>query len=190
MMSGVRCGETFEKENYASQVLAGTEFEHCTFSDCDFSYTDLSGVFFTDCVFKTCRFVVCELRSAHMQNVKFGNCRLSGLDFGKCAALGFSVEFSSSVLDNCVFRERKMAKTQFSRTELRNCFFSQSDLCGASFDECRLPETVFERCLLVGADFRTATDFNIDPGQNTIRKAKFSTYNLAGLLTAFGIVIE
>ena len=115
---------------------------------------------------------------------------MASVDFGQCEALGFSVDFRHSKLDNCSFRKRKMSGTPFSKSVLNDCFFTESDLTGASFDDCSLPGTVFDRCTLKGADFRSASEFAIDPAQNNLRKAKFSTYNLAGLLSGYGIVIE
>lgn len=186
----VHCGEDFGPERSVAEILSGAEFEKCGFTGCDFSYADFSGVLFSECRFSRCRLTVPKTESTHMQGVLFEECRISGLDFGKCASLGFSVGFRSCRLDDCLFRKRKMPKTIFFRSELHDCFFSETDLSGASFEACMLPGTLFERCSLRGADFRTASDFSIDPAQNTIRKAKFSTYNLAGLLTAYGIEIE
>lgn len=65
-----------------------------------------------------------------------------------------------------------------------------ADLSGAVFDQCDLSGAKFEGTQLEKADFRTAFHFSIDPVKNSIRKARFSSMNLEGLLHAFGIEIE
>jgi len=40
------------------------------------------------------------------------------------------------------------------------------------------------------ADFRTAYNFSIDPEVNKINRAKFSSMNLAGLLSKYDIEID
>ena len=46
-----------------------------------------------------------------------------------------------------------------------------------------------DRTNLSGADFSTAFNFDIDPEANTIKKAKFSSYGLQGLLTKYNLQI-
>lgn len=186
----LHCGKRFEKISYASQSLQGAEFESCVFRECDFSYTDFAEALLVDCRMESCRFVVPKLENSHLRNVVFEKCRLAGLDFGQCAAPGFSVEFRGSRTESCSFYQRKMGRTRFDDSELIACLFADCDLTEASFAGCRLTDTDFDRCRLGGADFRTAVDFRIDPVSNTIKKARFSHDNLAGLLTGFDLVIE
>jgi uncharacterized protein YjbI with pentapeptide repeats len=58
--------------------------------------------------------------------------------------------------------------------------FSQCDLSGAIFDHTNLEKV----------DFRTATNFTINPSLNTLKKAKFSMPSVVGLLKNFDIIIE
>lgn len=180
----------FTKVGYASQTLRNREFESCVFKECDFSYSDLNTNVFTDCTFRACRFVLTKVADTVLKNVVFEECQLAGVDFGQCAVFGFGVRFTACSLDNCSFYGRKMAKTSFAKSKMRACFFSECDLHGADFDNCTLAETEFHRCNLSGADFRTAAEFCISPENNTIKKAKFSNYNLSGLLTTYDLVIE
>ena len=45
-------------------------------------------------------------------------------------------------------------------------------------------------CYLDKSDFRTAFNFNINPGINSLRNAKFSRNTLDGLLSNTKIIIE
>ena len=186
---GLYADRTFTRLDGAVRDFVQAEFEHCTFAGCDFSYADLSHAFFSECLFRECRMVVPGLSAVHLRKAVFDGCLLSGLDFGQCVKAGFGVSFVRSRLDNCSFYELKMPGTRFDDCELTGCLFAESDLTGASFDGCKLPATDFDRCRLERADFRTATEFAIDPGRNMLRRAKFSPYNLAGLLAVYGIEI-
>ena len=82
------------------------------------------GALFTGCAFRLCRFVVPDLKRVHLQSAVFEECQLSGVDFGQCEALGFSVDFRHSKLDNCSFRKRKMSGTPFSKSGPERLLFS------------------------------------------------------------------
>jgi len=49
---------------------------------------------------------------------------------------------------------------------------------------------VFENTILEGADFRSATNYSINPAKNKIKKAKFSSDGIRGLLDSYAILIE
>jgi len=49
---------------------------------------------------------------------------------------------------------------------------------------------MFSRNNLSGVDFRTASNFAIDPEDNKMKGAKFSSENLEGLLKKYGIIVE
>ena len=60
----------------------------------------------------------------------------------------------------------------------------------AKFDETDLKSAVFNRTNLQAANFLTAFNYSIDPEMNNIRKAKFSTQGIHGLLAKYDIKIE
>jgi uncharacterized protein YjbI with pentapeptide repeats len=68
--------------------------------------------------------------------------------------------------------------------------FSESDLSNATFDNCDLLTATFDRTVLEKADFRTAYNYAIDPENNRIKKARFSTAGLAGLLFKYDLDIK
>ncbi len=68
--------------------------------------------------------------------------------------------------------------------------FVEANLSGIKFIECDLLGAIFENTNLERTDFRTAYNYTLDPGQNRIRKTKFSLQGLPGLLTKFDMEIE
>ena len=179
------CGEVF-----SAGAFAGTEWEGCTFSGCRFEGTDLSGVLMADCRFEDCVFTLVPLGGAVLRNLFFSGCRFTGLCFGDCMPFGFEVDFVDSELDNCTFTRLKMKSVRFEGCRLRECFSGDCGLSVARFPDTAMPGTVFEGCDLRKADFRSATDWTLDPRTNLVSGARFADGNLAGLLHGFDIVIE
>ena len=54
----------------------------------------------------------------------------------------------------------------------------------------QLSGAIFENCNLEKCDFRSSSNFIINPEMNTIKGAKFSVGNITGLLQQYNIVIE
>jgi uncharacterized protein YjbI with pentapeptide repeats len=83
-----------------------------------------------------------------------------------------------------------MKKTQFQSCNLRECDFSECDLSLANFNDSDLLDATFDNTILEKTDFRNARYYQIDPESNHIRKAKFSTDGLSGLLLKYDLDIE
>jgi hypothetical protein len=58
------------------------------------------------------------------------------------------------------------------------------------FENCNLEQTIFNNTILEKTDFRTAYNFSIDPEMNKIRKTRFSSVGLSGLLDKYDIEIS
>jgi len=83
-----------------------------------------------------------------------------------------------------------MKKASFIDCSLKEVDFTAVDLSMAVFGNCNLERALFHESNLEKADFRTAANYTIDPETNKIKKAKFSTSGLAGLLGKYNIEIE
>ena len=66
----------------------------------------------------------------------------------------------------------------------------ESDLSEAMFDNCNLRHAVFIVTTAHKTDFSTSYDFIIDPEKNKLKRAIFSSDNLAGLLKKYDLVIK
>jgi uncharacterized protein YjbI with pentapeptide repeats len=73
---------------------------------------------------------------------------------------------------------------------LREVDFTSADLSETVFERCDLTMAIFSQTNLEKADFTTAFNYQIDPEQNRMKKARFSPEGIAGLLVKYKIVIE
>jgi len=73
---------------------------------------------------------------------------------------------------------------------LKETDFSEVNLSASVFSDCDLSGAIFSNTNLEKVDFRTANNFLIDPEFNKLKKAKFSAFNLEGLLYKYQIDIE
>ncbi|HRF77896.1 MAG TPA: pentapeptide repeat-containing protein, partial [Chitinophagales bacterium] len=87
------------------------------------------------------------------------------------------------------FYQLKLKSTPFHDCSLQEVDFSQCDLTSVIFDNCDLSMAIFDNTILEKADLRNAYNYQINPEHNHIRKAKFSSNGLAGLLMQYDIDI-
>jgi fluoroquinolone resistance protein len=53
-----------------------------------------------------------------------------------------------------------------------------------------LDRAIFDNTILEKADFRTSFNYSINPERNKMKKSKFSTAGIAGLLDKYDIEVE
>ena len=84
----------------------------------------------------------------------------------------------------------KIKNTLFRNSQLHETYFTECDLTGSVFDNCDLTGATFENSVLEKADFKTAFNYSMDPGNNRIKKAKFSVPGVLALLNKYDIQID
>lgn len=179
--------EIIERTDYSSTRLKDS-YESVEFRSC--SFTDISGINFTDCLFTTCNLSNVAVGKSKMQGVKFTDCKLIGVNFFETLDFGFAIDFENCLLDFASFDRKKMNKSSFKNCRLHGVNFSQADLSKSTMVQCDLLEAVFANTNLNGLDFTTNRSFTIDPQLNQVKKTRFSSAMLAGLLSKFDIIIE
>lgn len=160
-----------------------TEFRSCTFND-------ITGIAFTDCLFSSCNLSNAQVGKAKAQDLNFRDCKLIGINFYQMLDFGFSLHFENCLLDYSSFDKKKMSKSTFKNCKLHGANFSKADLSKATLENCDLLDAIFSGTNLSGMDFTTNRNFIIDPEQNLIKKARFASHSLAGLLSKYEIIIE
>jgi uncharacterized protein YjbI with pentapeptide repeats len=165
-------------------------FEDCQFINCDLSYANLSHITFINCVMDTCNLSLIKITDTGFQHVDFKDCKITGVNFGDVSNFSLEVSFTKCVLDYTVWHKKKLKGTMFDECSFEEADFSETDLTNAVLQKCNLNRAIFNRTILKGADLRTAYNFNIDPENNSITKAKFSADALNGLLTKYNLIIE
>ena len=182
--------KTFEKVNFINKKVNNREFEGCVFKNCDFSNSDFSNNTFIDCEFFDCNLSMTNLRGTGLKTVDFINCKLLGILFNECDDFLFNVSFEECVLDYASFANKKMLKTKFMNSSLKEVTFIGANLSNCVFENSNLEGAIFNDTQLAAADFTLAQNFKIDPEFNPMRKAKFSTQGIDGLLDKYDINIE
>lgn len=182
--------QTFTKEILIEKPLSKGVYENCSFLNLDLSNLDFSDYRFIDCVFNGCNLSLTKLNKTGMQEVKFLGCKMLGLHFDAVNEFGLGLGFENCILSHSSFYKRKLKKTVFKNCALQECDFSLSDLTAVQFDGCDLLNATFSDTILEKADFRTAYNYSFDPERNRIKKARFSTNGLIGLLQKFDIQVD
>lgn len=113
-----------------------------------------------------------------------------GLRIENLGLMSNNLKFSNCQMDFCSFSHLNLKGVQFHNCSLKESDFTESDLEGAEFKTCDLHRAQFYRTNLQGADFSSALGIQLDPEENSIRKARFSLEALPGLLVKYGIKIE
>jgi uncharacterized protein YjbI with pentapeptide repeats len=102
----------------------------------------------------------------------------------------FEVHFKKSILDFSKFYALKMKGTTFTDSSLVAVDFMATDLTDVLFNNCDLYRAEFDKATATKADFRTSTNYSIDPSRTKIKKAQFATAGLKGLLTKYDIIVQ
>lgn len=182
--------QTFSNVSYVGQKLIQTEFDSCTFLNCDFSDAYFSESDLINCRFEGCNFSNAKFPGTGMKEVIFTSCKLIGINFDDCSDFLFAVGFQHCLLDYSSFIEKKMKKTRFADCSMKEVDFSGTDLSMAGFENCDLSGSVFKYTNLEKADFRTSYNYSFDPEINKIKLARFSLSGLPGLLGKYNIEID
>lgn len=182
-------GQLFKSENYSKQSLEHKVFISCSFDACDFTESILRNAKFCSCTFVNCNLSLMKLEGCRFQDIQFKECKIVGAEFYKCESAFFSMNFKNCSIQYCNFSDLNMKNTSFANSSLKESYFTHTCLTGADFNGVNLQGTIFHNCDLCKADFSTATEYDIDPQTNKIKKAKFSLPEAVGLLRGFDITL-
>lgn len=180
----------FGRIDYTASPLARGEYENCTFKNCNFYSADLSNFIFRDCIFDGCDLSLVVFKNTTLNDIRFVNCKLIGLQFQESNSFLLSIGFENCILKLSVFYKLKLKKMSFINCNLQEADFTEADLTSSIFENCDLYRTIFYSTNLEKADFRSSFNYSLDPERNRIKKAKFSRLGIAGLLDKYTIEIE
>ena len=181
--------QTFENIDSATTLLQKGSYTACEFVRCNFEKFNLNSFEFIDCTFHHCNLALAVVTDTRFKNVRFNDCKLSGIDFSTCNDFLFEVHCVNCMLDYASFYQKKMMKATFTGCSLLEVDFTDADLSGSIFKQCNLLRSTFNRTNLEKADLSSATNFAIDPENTRIKNAKFSLDGLPGLLGRYQIKI-
>jgi fluoroquinolone resistance protein len=172
-----------KKEEFKSNA----SFSRCTFESCQFSHCKLTDI--RECTFKNCSFTHIDWQG-RVSDVIFDECKIVGAAFYKCEQRFFSPQFKNSILLACNFSDMKLKRLSFAKCKVKECYFNQTQAQEANFKEADLEGTLFHHADLSRADFRGAINYSINPQNNVLKGALFSTPEALSLLSFFHIKID
>jgi fluoroquinolone resistance protein len=178
-----------EEREQISIFLSATEFEGATFKGETAIELNLNDCKFIDCIFERCQLSSVKIQGAVIQ-AAFKHSKIEGVNFFTAKKSLLSVNFESCLIRHSSFAELKLPKIKFTGCELQNVDFSDADLTSADFSNTTFVDCVFRNTNLSKADFRYASGFFIDPTQNKLKGARFSSPDVLNLLAGLEIVIE
>ncbi len=182
--------KAFDKVDFKSENLTVAEYESCSFKNCNFAEVDLGNITFANCDFVDCNLSLAHTANTAFREVQFIRCKMLGLRFDNCNKFGLSLKFEKCLLSHSCFFKTAIKQTSFNACGLMEADFTACNLTGAAFTACDLAGALFYNTILEKADFRSAYNYVIDPENNSIKKAKFSIPEVAGLLKKYEISIE
>ncbi|ULT24736.1 pentapeptide repeat-containing protein [Sphingobacterium sp. E70] len=83
-----------------------------------------------------------------------------------------------------------MKKFKFEQCSLQHVDFEKANLQQVIFKDCDFLRARFEQCNLEGCDFRTSMNIQLDPETNHMKKSKFESEQLPGLLAKYQLLID
>ena len=182
--------QTFQAINFNQTTLKKGTYENCEFHNCNFTKINLGNISFVDCQFTHCNFSNAQLTATSIQNSHFQHCKLIGLRFDSCHPFLFAPTFKNCKLDFSSFYDMDLKKCIFQACSLESVDFGRANLSKVDLEECNLSNAIFKQTNLTETDFRTAINFNIEPTENQLSKAKFSLESLPNLLRKYNLTIE
>lgn len=182
--------QTISNTHFTAELRKIKEFYKCTFSYCDFQNIEFMDLIFTACEFRSCNLSNSKFKGTQLDQIIFRDCKMLGILFNECSSFSFHLECYRSLLDYSSFFERNMKKFRFEECSLQHVDFEKSNLQQAVFRDCNLLHARFEQCHLEGCDFRSSVNIHMDPEVNRLKKSRFGSEQLAGLLVKHQLLID
>lgn len=182
--------KTFTHLDWSFKAFPRDEYDGCFLKNCHFYKADLSGYRFMDCRFESCNISMANLKDTAVQDCVFTDCKMLGLRFDECYGFNLSFRFENCKLDHSSFNKLMIKGSEFIGCSLIECDFTGCDLVKAVFENSDLYRAIFFRTDLRKADFSDAFNYSMDPEENRMEKAIFSSQGLAGLLEKYKIEVS
>jgi len=180
----------YKDQDFTKKHLAIAEYENCTFKNCNFSKSELSKISFEDCNFESCDFSNAEIQQTAFRECLFEVCKMIGLRFEDINPFLFAGTFDGCDLSYASFYKVDLTSTLFRGCDFTEVDFTEAKLNSVEVRNCNFQKATFQNTKLRNVDFRNAFNFNIDPAQNEITGARFSSSNVKGLLSKYDIEID
>ena len=189
---------------YSDQTYTGLEmtgihiqaatFLDCTFDRCTFSESVFENCRLLDCEFKDCNCSLLQVPGTAISGGRFKNTKLIGVNWSQADwpghGIGNPLSFNKCFLNHSTFLGVHLGAVKLQRCEAINVDFREATISRADFAFTNLKDSLFQSTDLSEADLRYARNYDIDPSQNKILKARFSLPEALALLYSMDIEIS
>ena len=173
--------------------IHSSEFIDCSFIDCTFIEAELKDCRFVNCKFRNCDLSLGKIIGSTFINTSFDQSKIIGGNWAQAdwsaSDLGTPISFNKSALNHSTFIGLSLQGIQIIDCQAVNVDFREADLTKADFAGSDLSESLFIHTNLSAADLSRARNYQINPGMNTLEKAKFSLPEAMSLLDSMDIIL-
>ncbi len=185
--------QSFKKIHLEQGHLDSNEFHDCVFVRCSFVETTFESCRFVNCVFQHCNLSLAQVTNCSFAATRFESSKLVGLNWTKAywsaTKLWDSLCFSKCAISHSTFIALNLRGIKIQDCVAVDVDFREADLSQANFRGTDLADSLFMATDLTEADLSQARNYQIDPSQNIVKKAKFSLPEAISLLYGLDIVL-
>jgi uncharacterized protein YjbI with pentapeptide repeats len=177
----------------SSEILNGV-FTDCIFDKCSFVASVFNNCRFTNCTFKECDLSLIQISGSSFPSTNFEQSKIIGVDWTRAdwSSSGFS---SFKGFCDCIISHSTFIGLDLKGIQINNCVANDVDFRDANLSKVDFTGTDLARCIfgntnLSAADLSQARNYDIDPGNNHIKGAKFSLPEAMALLYSMDIILN
>lgn len=181
--------ENFSAMEFSNSVLKDTEFTDCSFDKMNFEKTAFKYVRFENCTFSNCNLSLIKITACRFIDCRFTACKMIGINWQEAEA-PVEIMMEGCKLDYSIFYGLDLRRIEIRDSFATEVNFENADLSKGKFNGTDFSLSKFKNSNLSFSDFREATNYDINPEFNRIKKAKFSMPEAMTLLQCFDIEIS
>lgn len=185
--------QVFEEARLEQPQLVSSAFYDCTFIRCSFRESVFDNCRLVNCTFKHCDLSLVQVPNSAFSATKMEQSKIIGIDWTHAdwssTKLADPIGFFKCDISHSTFIGLSLKNVQIQECIAKNVDFREADLTEAVFAGTDLFESLFNGTNLTKADLSRSRNYHIDPGQNILKRAKFSLPEAMSLLHSLDIVL-
>ena len=183
--------ETFKGLDLQDLVCLGTEFEECSFIDCNFTSAVFENCNLMNCSFRSCQLSLISVPYSRLFELSFVECKLVGVDWTRANWSAyhkdFEISFRQCILNDSSFFGLTLQALVLDECKVQDVDFREGDFSHAVMSYSDFTHSLFMRTNLQSANFTESTQYAINILENQVQGAKFSKHEAVYLLGGLGI---
>ena len=183
--------QVFEDAHLLQPQLVSSEFIDCTFIRCTFPESVFDNCRFVNCTFKHCDLSLVQVPNSVFSATKMEESKIIGVDWTladwSSTKLADPISFLKCDISHSTFIGLSLKNIQIQDCIAKDVDFREADLTEAVFTGTDFSESLFNQTNLTEADLSRSRNYHIDPGQNILKRAKFSMPEAMSLLYSLDI---